>query len=88
MTEETESRIPYTDLARVAFECKQCQAEISVDITKQEHVRVENTDRPMVCPICGNEFDSQLKKSFSHLYSWRHILKESGHKVYFRIERG
>jgi transcription elongation factor Elf1 len=87
MTEETEIRIPFGDLTRVSFDCKQCGAEITVDISKEEHFSVANHEQPMKCPICGGRFDSQLKQSFSTLSDWLDRVRQSGHHVYFRIRR-
>ena len=88
MTEETESRIPCNELTRVSFQCKQCAAEITVDVSKKEHFSVEATGHPMKCPVCGTEFDSRLRGAFTKLFEWREDVKQSGHTVYFRIKRG
>ena len=89
MTEETEIRIPFADLIRVSFECKQCGAETTIDISKEQHQRIENTkESPMKCPLCATEFDSQLRNAFSKLIDWHERVKESGHKVFFKIRRG
>ena len=88
MTEETESRILFSDLTRVSFDCKQCGAEVTIDISNKDHVPVEDTDRPMKCSICGGDFDSRLRKSFSSLFTWRDEVEKSRHAVYFRIKRG
>lgn len=90
MTEETEIRIPFEDLTRVCFECKQCGAEITIDISKETHRNIERNERqhPMKCPFCGSDFDSQLRGAFSGLISWYDKVVGSGHKVSFRIKRG
>lgn len=90
MTEETEIRIPFTDLNRISFECNRCKAEITIDISKKEHRHIEKEDREhsMKCPFCGTAFDSQLRSSFKDFFNWHEKVKESGHTVYFRLKRG
>ncbi len=88
MTEETEIRIPLEDLTRMSIECTRCGAEALIDISREEHRRIEDHQRPMKCPFCGTPFDSKLRDSFSMLLTLRDRVKESGHKVSFRIKRG
>lgn len=88
MTEETEILIPLTDLTRVSFQCKNCEAEVTIDFSRKNHIAVENEHRKMLCSICSGEFDSQLRGAFSSFLDWREKAIASGHKVYFRIKRG
>ncbi len=90
MTEFTEVCIPYRDLTRISLECKQCEAETAIDISKDKHRRVELNERekPMKCPVCGADFDSQLRGAFSDLLNWYEKVEKSGHKVFFKIRRG
>ena len=88
MTEETEIRIPLDELTRVSIECNRCGSESLIDISREEHRRIENHERPMKCPFCGTPFDSKLRDSFTNLFTWRDLAKDSRHKVSFRIKRG
>ena len=85
MTEETEIRIPFGDLTRISFECRTCSAEITVDITKEKHVKVETGI--LSCPICGAAFDSQLAGAFTDFFNSREKVKNSKHRVCFRIKQ-
>jgi transcription elongation factor Elf1 len=88
MTEETEIRIPFRDLTRVAFACKECGAEVTIDISNRKHLPVEDPDCLMKCSVCGRDFDSRLRATFSKLFEWYEDVDKTRHEVYFRLKRG
>lgn len=89
MTEETESRIPLSDIARVAVLCKSCQAEVTMDLSNERHAQklVDPASLALRCPVCTTEFDSLLRLSLAALWQWRDQAGRSGHEVYFRVKR-
>ena len=87
MTETTEVLIPFEDLTRVAFECKKCHTETTMDISTKEN-RGFVAGQPWRCTICSTDFDSQLKGAINDLMSWYEKVSDSKQCVYFRVKRG
>ena len=88
MTEETELKIPYNDLTRLSIECPTCQAEISIDLKQDRHMKMDwdNNDR-FSCAVCKEPFEKELRfalTSFQRMYGYLQSTKLS---VSFRIKK-
>lgn len=87
MTEITERRISWDELYLLAFECKACRAEMTLDLRNKDQRRRLFSDGAltMTCPFCGADFDSALVESIRRFEHWRQKVQDSGHVVTFRL---
>ncbi len=82
MTDLAERRISYRELVLLAFTCKRCRAELTLDIREEEQKQKLSH---LQCPFCKAEFDRYLWESFNIFDEWRKRIEVSGHEVIFRI---
>jgi hypothetical protein len=83
MTEEHERRISHRELSLLAFKCKTCQVEFSIDLANDEQVRklFESNVAWVACSFCGTLFDSALRGSLE----WRQRLADARTEIIFRL---
>ena len=86
MAEEKELRVPIVEVSRVAVECK-CGAEVTLDLSKPDHLTINWRDTAFECPICHYKFDNNLKNAFSDLSDCFVAAQESGEKIFFRLKQ-
>jgi predicted RNA-binding Zn-ribbon protein involved in translation (DUF1610 family) len=90
MTEYVEIKVSLEESALIAFECKNCGGEITLNIAdkKQRGMVVDdNFQRFGRCPLCGNFIDSGLREAFEGLFNWYDAVQKSGHKVFFKFRK-
>lgn len=88
MTEQHERRISHKELTSLAFRCKSCQAEFTLDLTNEEQGRRLEDMRGehwQQCSFCGTHFDSSLRGSLRLLVDWRRRLEQAGYEIVFRL---
>jgi len=84
MTEQREMRIPFNDLLVMVLEC-QCGAEVAVNFGKERMHKTDWEHSVFKCPVCRQDFDSNLRLGFEHFIAWYDRVEASGQTVYFRI---
>jgi hypothetical protein len=87
MTERHEHRVSHSDLTLLAFTCKHCKAELTLDFRNEEQRRrlLDPLMHALRCPFCDVEFDRSFQKSFQCYSEWRQRLEDSGHEIIFRL---
>lgn len=80
MTETLERRVSHRELTLLAFICKRCKAELTLDIRNEEQC---SKLLELHCPFCRADFDSQLRESFTIFRKWRERLGD--HEIIFRL---
>ena len=86
MTEERELLIPFNEFCRLVIKCK-CGVEIVLDVSKKDKMEASWKEKGLACPVCHNEFDSQLRNGLYSFTHWLECIQNSGEKVSFRIKR-
>lgn len=88
MTEQHERRISHSELTLLAFKCKRCAAEVTLDIRSEEQCRrmFDPQAYPLHCPFCDAEFDRYFRESFRLFGEWRQKLEASGQEIVFRLQ--
>lgn len=87
MTEDTETRIPTADLARVAISCAQCGAETTVNLREPRQARAWEEGRSLICGVCQTAFDNDIKRALHALRAGLMLLDGSSVSPTFRITR-
>lgn len=87
MTEETEARIPPSDLARIAVVCKSCVAETTVNLREERQSRAWEENRAFKCGVCQADFDGDVKRALRAFREGLRLLDESRTTAAFRIAR-
>lgn len=88
MTEETELKIPYQDLTRLSIGCPTCQAEVSIDLKQDRHMKMDWDNKTgFCCPVCQHVFEKELRFALTRFQNMYSYLQSANLPVSFRIKK-
>jgi len=86
MVQKTYTHVPFKEVNKICFVCKECKTQFIVSVNGSEEKRklVQQPHKP--CSVCGQNFPESLSDAFTNFIYWYEKAHKSDHDIFFVME--